>query len=105
MIRLRFIGLRDRGPEIRPPYFVGGRGHPGPLFVYNQVFACAGLCSPLPAGSTCMRDTILVTGGAGFIGSNFVLQRMREDTSSIVNLDKLTYAGNQQNLKAVGNTA
>lgn len=52
-----------------------------------------------------MRDTILVTGGAGFIGSNFVLQRMREDASSIVNLDKLTYAGNQQNLKSIADMA
>ena len=48
-----------------------------------------------------MRDTILVTGGAGFIGSNFILQRMQESTLSIVNLDKLTYAGNLQNLKSV----
>ena len=44
---------------------------------------------------------ILVTGGAGFIGSNFILQRMREDTSSIINLDKLTYAGNLHNLESV----
>lgn len=48
-----------------------------------------------------MRDTILVTGGAGFIGSNFILQKMRESTSSIVNLDKLTYAGNLQNLRSI----
>lgn len=48
-----------------------------------------------------MRDTILVTGGAGFIGSNFILQRMRESTSYIVNLDKLTYAGNLQNLRSI----
>jgi dTDP-glucose 4,6-dehydratase len=48
-----------------------------------------------------MQNTILVTGGAGFIGSNFVLQRMREDTASIVNLDNLTYAGNLRNLESV----
>ena len=48
-----------------------------------------------------MHDMILVTGGAGFIGSNFILQRMQAATSSIVNLDKLTYAGNLQNLKTV----
>jgi dTDP-glucose 4,6-dehydratase len=46
-------------------------------------------------------STILVTGGAGFIGSNFILQRMREDSSSIVNLDKLTYAGNPRNLESI----
>jgi len=41
---------------------------------------------------------ILVTGGAGFIGSNFVHQWLAESDQSIINLDKLTYAGNQQNL-------
>ena len=48
-----------------------------------------------------MNNTILVTGGAGFIGSNFILHRMREESSSILNLDKLTYAGNLHNLEAV----
>jgi dTDP-glucose 4,6-dehydratase len=48
-----------------------------------------------------MEDTILVTGGAGFIGSNFILQRMERDPASIVNLDKLTYAGNLRNLETV----
>ena len=48
-----------------------------------------------------MRDTILVTGGAGFIGSNFILQRMQERPTSIVNLDKLTYAGNPRNLESI----
>lgn len=48
-----------------------------------------------------MRDRILVTGGAGFIGSNFILQRMRNDAASIVNFDKLTYAGNLHNLDSV----
>lgn len=48
-----------------------------------------------------MQNLILVTGGAGFIGSNFILQRMERDASSIVNLDKLTYAGNPRNLESV----
>jgi len=48
-----------------------------------------------------MGDTILVTGGAGFIGSNFILQRMGEDAASIVNLDRLTYAGNLRNLESI----
>ena len=48
-----------------------------------------------------MSETVIVTGGAGFIGSNFILQRMREGNSSIVNLDKLTYAGNPRNLQPV----
>jgi dTDP-glucose 4,6-dehydratase len=50
-----------------------------------------------------MENVILVTGGAGFIGSNFILQRMERDSASIVNLDKLTYAGNLRNLEAITN--
>jgi dTDP-glucose 4,6-dehydratase len=46
-------------------------------------------------------ETILVTGGAGFIGSNFVLQWLTAESSSVVNLDKLTYAGNPANLAEV----
>ena len=45
-----------------------------------------------------MEDLILVTGGAGFIGSNFILQWIAEETSRVLNLDKLTYAGNLNNL-------
>jgi len=41
---------------------------------------------------------ILVTGGAGFIGANFVLTWLQSCDEPIVNLDKLTYAGNLQNL-------
>jgi dTDP-glucose 4,6-dehydratase len=48
-----------------------------------------------------MQNTILVTGGAGFIGSNFILQRIHSDPWAIVNLDKLTYAGNLRNLESV----
>jgi dTDP-glucose 4,6-dehydratase len=46
-------------------------------------------------------DTILVTGGAGFIGSNFVLQWIAHETSTVINLDKLTYAGNPLNLATI----
>lgn len=42
--------------------------------------------------------TILVTGGAGFIGSNFVLDWLAGSNETVVNLDLLTYAGNRQNL-------
>ncbi len=45
--------------------------------------------------------TILVTGGAGFIGSNFVLDWLGQSDETIVNLDKLTYAGNLQNLASL----
>jgi dTDP-glucose 4,6-dehydratase len=42
--------------------------------------------------------TILVTGGAGFIGSNFVLDWLAERDEPVINLDKLTYAGNPESL-------
>ena len=44
---------------------------------------------------------ILVTGGAGFIGSNFVLQWLLQTDEPVVNLDKLTYAGNLSNLDSL----
>ncbi len=45
--------------------------------------------------------TILVTGGAGFIGSNFVLDWLDVSDETVINLDLLTYAGNRQNLATV----
>jgi dTDP-glucose 4,6-dehydratase len=45
--------------------------------------------------------TILVTGGAGFIGSNFVLDWLAQSDEPVVNLDALTYAGNLANLASV----
>ncbi|WP_227815748.1 dTDP-glucose 4,6-dehydratase [Nitrogeniibacter aestuarii] len=44
---------------------------------------------------------ILVTGGAGFIGANFVLDWIAETSEPVVNLDKLTYAGNLETLKSL----
>jgi dTDP-glucose 4,6-dehydratase len=44
---------------------------------------------------------LLVTGGFGFIGSAFVLRRLRQGTEPIVNLDLLTYAGHEANLEEV----
>ena len=44
---------------------------------------------------------ILVTGGAGFIGSNFVLDWPARCDEPVVNLDKLTYAGNLENLASL----
>ena len=44
---------------------------------------------------------ILVTGGAGFIGSNFVLDWLSREKEPLINLDKLTYAGNPENLSSL----
>lgn len=46
---------------------------------------------------------IIVTGGAGFIGSNFVLDWLAQHDEPVITLDKLTYAGNKDNLAAVMN--
>ena len=48
---------------------------------------------------------LLVTGGAGFIGANFVVSTIAETGEELVNLDKLTYAGNRRNLDAVRDDA
>ena len=45
--------------------------------------------------------SILVTGGAGFIGSNFVLDWLTQSGEPVVNLDKLTYAGNLENFASL----
>lgn len=44
--------------------------------------------------------SILVTGGAGFIGSNFIIEWFMQTDETVVNLDKLTYAGNLENLSS-----
>lgn len=46
---------------------------------------------------------IVVTGGAGFIGSNFVLDWLRQCDEPVINIDKLTYAGNLGNLASLMN--
>lgn len=47
--------------------------------------------------------TILVTGGAGFIGSNFVLDWLAQSDETVINLDVLSYAGNLENLASLKN--
>jgi len=48
---------------------------------------------------------ILVTGGAGFIGSNFIRYQLKNYDDQIINVDKLSYAGNLDNLKDVENNS
>jgi dTDP-glucose 4,6-dehydratase len=48
---------------------------------------------------------ILVTGGAGFIGANFVLDFLAGSDETVINLDKLTYAGNLENLASLQGNA
>lgn len=50
-----------------------------------------------------MNNCIVVTGGAGFIGSNFVNQWVKTGQGKVVNVDKLTYAGNLENLADLAN--
>lgn len=49
--------------------------------------------------------TILVTGGAGFIGANFVLDWLAQSDEQVINLDKLTYAGNLESLASLDGDA
>src|ERR1700733_11499579 len=48
-----------------------------------------------------MQDSILVTGGAGVIGSNFVLSWIESEKTPVINLDLLSYAGNPENLSTL----
>lgn len=48
-----------------------------------------------------MNQSIIVTGGAGFIGANFVLAWIKQGLGTVINLDKLTYAGNLENLNEI----
>ncbi len=52
-----------------------------------------------------MADDVLISGGAGFIGSNFVLDWLATGGRPVINLDKLTYAGNPTNLISVTDDA
>jgi dTDP-glucose 4,6-dehydratase len=55
----------------------------------------------MSAASASRLRPILVTGGAGFIGSNFIRVWLAQEPSPVVNLDKLTYAGNLDNLSGL----
>jgi dTDP-glucose 4,6-dehydratase len=53
------------------------------------------------SASLSTNDVVLVTGGAGFIGSNFILSWVKQTGAAAVNLDLLTYAGNAANLAEI----
>ena len=48
-----------------------------------------------------MTQSIFVTGGAGFIGANFILSCLKQSDETVINLDNLTYAGNMENLASL----
>jgi dTDP-glucose 4,6-dehydratase len=73
-----------------------------PSFLLQSIAGVALTCSTPP--QRMMAKPILVTGGAGFIGSNFILQEMKTESARIINLDKLTYAGNLHNLESIAAT-
>ena len=90
-----------------------GRGYSHPFLLQSKVllpWSSAVVRTDLVGAAFSMQTTILVTGGAGFIGSNFILQQMQDEAasiepSSILNLDNLTYAGNLGNLESIASHA
>ena len=71
--------------------------------IYNLAVAVAAIRVALSAehGPTAMTGPVLVTGGAGFIGSALVRFLIAETDEQVVNVDKLTYAGNLESLEQV----
>jgi dTDP-glucose 4,6-dehydratase len=67
----------------------------------SSVTARDKFCAALRHERLRMNSSFLVTGGAGFIGSSFVLNTLARRKGSVIVLDKLTYAGNLENLKPV----
>jgi dTDP-glucose 4,6-dehydratase len=63
----------------------------------------------VPADADCswivVKKMIVITGGAGFIGGNFVLDWLSQSDEPVVNLDKLTYAGNLDTLRSLAGDA
>ena len=89
--------MHHRGRDSRPFLFtIGSSSQVWVGLVKQTIVSDLNLLN-----SSFMENTILVTGGAGFIGSNFILHRMECDSAAITNLDKLTYAGNLRNLEAI----
>src|SRR5450830_2115375 len=93
---------------LRPRAGPSTRSWPTASSSSNSSTACAPGRTPSTTASCgttrycSMTETILVTGGCGFIGSCFVLQQMKQYPDiRLINLDKLTYAGNPDNVKEI----
>ena len=52
-----------------------------------------------------IQKSILVTGGAGFIGGNFVIRQVQRGDTEVTNLDALTYAGNLESLTSIASSS
>ena len=88
--------VRGLGPAARAPR-VSGRcpGGMDPGVTHRKPRR------PQPQHASRFWMTILVIGGYGFIGSNFILDWISGSTEPVLNVDKVTYAGNLKNLAAV----
>src|SRR6185369_6881438 len=90
-----------RGARRVPRRRRGLRARRGRLQQHVPQVPQADRAAALGAGARKRKSMIVVTGGAGFIGSNFVLDWIAASGEPVVNLDKLTYAGNLANLASV----
>jgi FlaA1/EpsC-like NDP-sugar epimerase len=60
---------------------------------------------PEATSGSIKKMTLLITGAAGFIGANFVLDWLAQSDEPVINLDKLTYAGNLETLASLQDDA
>src|SRR5208282_4791299 len=67
----------------------------------TSAIRCSPTCRPSSATKRAEPMKLLVTGGAGFIGSAVIRLVLRETAAAVVNLDKLTYAANLDSLAAI----
>ena len=92
------MALRPRRPSCPP--------RPVPLeCTQPNVCNAAGVTDFVPGASRRSRVKVIVTGGAGFIGSAVVRFLTRQEGAKVVNVDKLTYAGNLESLAPLADSA
>src|SRR5581483_4572270 len=100
VLRSWSTGTRCTTPRRRGERMAATRADAGFARGADRIRASSGQPARAP-GSRLSRLMILVTGGAGFIGANFVLDWLAQAAEPVVNLDKLTYAGNLGNLASL----